>query len=398
MTALTHNHSPGHEEHAAPVGGQLWNRFTIALLLLIAVMIGVLGVRYAQGLGAVSNMNDGYPWGIWIAYDVVVGSALGAGGFSVAFLTYVLNRGEYHPIVRPALLAALFGYLQTGFSVFFDIGRYWEFWHLFVPKYAQINSALFEVAVCVAAYTLVLLIEFMPIVMERFGWQKPKKKLERVLFFFIALGVLLPMMHQSSLGTVLVVFGPQVHPLYQTTLLPALFLVSCIGMGLAAVVFEGTMSSLSLRRPLERTLLGKLMAVGVVLSALFLVARFADVIMRGALPYAFEASWPAAFFWIETALFGVPILLLATAKARRRAQRLFVGAVLLALGGIMYRISAYLVAYETGAGWSYFPSMGELGVTLGLIAFEVLAIIIAIRYLPILPKTYDTPRSSPDKA
>ncbi len=382
-------HSPAHHEGAEPLGGAVWNTFTVSLLLPIALMIGVLVVRFTSGLGAVTNMNDGYPWGIWIAFDVVVGSALGAGGFSVAFLTYILNRGEYHPIVRPALLAALFGYVQTSFAVFFDIGRYWEFWHLFVPKYAQVNSALFEVAVCVAAYTTVLLIEFMPIVMERFGWTELQKKLNRVLFFFIAVGVLLPTMHQSSLGTVLVVFGPQLHPLYQTNLLPALFLVSCIGMGLAAVVFEGTMSSLTLRRPLERLLLSKLMSVGIVLAALFLVARFVDAGLRGVLPLAFEASWPALFFWIETVLFGGPILLLFSAKARRRSQRIFVGALSLAFAGIIYRLSAYLIAYQTGAGWSYFPSLGELSVTLGLIAFEVLAIIIAIRYLPILPKAPD---------
>jgi len=379
-----------HPHEAAPIGGSLWNRLTYSLLVLVIIMLGVLFVRFTQGLGAVSNMSDGYPWGIWIAYDVVVGSALGAGGFSVAFLTYILNRGEYHPIVRPALLAALFGYVQTGLAVFMDIGRYFEFWHLFVPKYAQVNSALFEVAVCVAAYTTVLFIEFLPIVMERFGWEKPRKKLERVLFFFIALGVLLPTMHQSSLGTVLVVFGPQVHPLYQTNLLPALFLVSCIGMGLAAVVFEGTMSSLALRRPLERQLLGKLMGIGVGLSALFLIARFVDAGARGALPLAFEPSWPALFFWVETALFGVPIALLASKQARLRASRLFVGAVLLAVGGIVYRLSAYLIAYDTGAGWSYFPSMGELAVTIGLIAFEVLAITFAIRMLPILPKPHET--------
>ncbi len=375
-----------HPESPAPVGGRLWTRFSLSLLVLVGVMLVVLAVRFVYGLGAVSNMSDGYPWGIWIAYDVVVGSALGAGGFTVAFLAYILNRGEYHPVVRPALLAALFGYLQAGASVFFDIGRYWEFWHLFTPKYAQINSALFEVAVCILAYTLVLFIEFLPIVMERFGWEHPRRKLNRVLFLFVALGVLLPTMHQSSLGTLLVVIGPQIHPLYQTNLLPALFLVSCIGMGLAAVVFEGTMSSLALHRPLERELLGKLMTIGIILASVFVVARVVDVVARGVLPLAFEATWPALFFWIEFLLFAVPIALLFSARSRRRAQRLFVGAVLLALGGLIYRISAYLIAYDTGAGWTYFPSMGELAVTIGLVAFEVLAIGLAIRLLPILPQ------------
>ncbi len=375
---------------AAPIGGNIWNRFTVSLALLVGIMMVVLALRFVLGIGAVTNLNDGYPWGIWIAFDVVVGSALGAGGFSVAFLTYIVNRGEYHAIIRPALLTALFGYVQAGASVFFDIGRYWDFWHIFLPKYAQLNSVLFEVAVCIAAYIVVVLIELTPVVLERLGWERPRRKLERVLFVFVAIGVLLPTMHQSSLGSLLLVFGPQVHPIYLTPLLPVLFLVSCVGMGLAAVVVEGTVSALALKRPLERELLGKLMAIGRILAAAFVVVRFADLAGRGVLPQIFTAQAVAITFWIETFLFCLPVGLLWSKGARRDPQRLFVSALSMALGGIVYRLAAYLVAYDTGAGWSYFPSMGELAVSIGLVAAEILAFIIAIRLLPVLPARGET--------
>lgn len=369
----------------APVGGRIWNRFTIALAALIGLAIVVLGARFYYGLGAVTNLNDGYPWGLWIAFDVVVGSALGAGGFTVAFMTYILNRGEYHRIIRPALVAALFGYVQATLAVIIDVGRYWDVWHVIVPRYAQVNSVLFEVAVCIMSYTIVLFIEFTPVVLEKLGWTGAKRRLEKVLFFFIAIGVVLPTMHQSSLGTVLVVFGPQVDPIYQTNLLPILFLVSCIGMGLATVVVEGTVSALALARPFERELLGKLMRIGQILAATFLVARFVDLGIRGALPLLFTARAPAVMFWIETALFLTPVLLLGTAASRRDPQRLFVSALTMALGGIVYRLSAYLVAYDTGTGWTYFPSMGEIVVTIGLVAAEILAFIVVIKLLPVLP-------------
>jgi Ni/Fe-hydrogenase subunit HybB-like protein len=373
-----------HEEAAAPIGGRIWTPFTTTLAGLVIVMLAVLGVRFARGLGAVTNLNDGYPWGLWIAYDVVIGSALGASGFTVAFVTYILNRGAYHPMIRPALLTALFGYCQAGASVFFDIGRYWGAWHIFAPKYAQTDSVLFEVANCIMAYTLVLAIEILPMVFERFRWNRARQRLERVLFFFVAVGVLLPTMHQSSLGSLLVIFGPQVHPLYQTRLLPLLFLMSTIGMGLAAVVVEGTVSSVALRRPLERELLGKLMKVGQVVIALFLVLRFADLVSRGALS-TMSARPVTVMFWIETALFAAPVVLLM-GKAGERPARFFVAAMSMALAGILYRIDAYLVAYDTGAGWHYFPSMGEIAVSVGLVAFEILAFIIAIRILPVLPR------------
>jgi Ni/Fe-hydrogenase subunit HybB-like protein len=378
-------HAPTHEE-TAPIGGSFWNGFTGSLAVLVALMVAVIGYRFAYGIGSVTNLNDGYPWGLWIAYDVVAGTALGAGGFTVALVTYIINRGEFHPIVRPALVAAFFGYLQAAISVFVDIGRPWNGWHLFIPKYAQINSVLFEVAVCIAAYLCVIAIELSPAVLERLGWKDARKSMNRVLFFFVGLGVVLPMMHQSSLGSLLVVLGPQVNPLYQTQLLPLLFLTSCIGMGLAAVTFEGTVSSLAFRRPLERELLGKLMGIGAILAGVFLVLRFGDVLVRGELGLAFAPTAVAATFWVENALFLAAILLVATEASRRRPQRLFLAAGSMATAGIVYRLSAYLVAYETGAGWRYFPSVGELVVTAGLIAFEILGITWALRRLPILPK------------
>ena len=208
----------------APIGGRIWTPFTAALAVLVIIMAVMLGLRFVHGIGRVTNLSDGYPWGIWIAWDVVIGSALGASGFTVAFIAYILNRGAYHPIVRPALLTALFGYIMAGASVFFDIGRYWEFWHIFMPRYAQVNSVLFEVALCIAAYTMVLFIEFLPVLLEKFGMVGVRRKLDRLLFVIIAVGVVLPTMHQSSLGSMLLVFGPQIDPIYQTTLLPLLFL------------------------------------------------------------------------------------------------------------------------------------------------------------------------------
>lgn len=373
------------EQPAAPVGGKLVTPTTVFLALLVLAMVAVLGVRFVEGLGATTNLNNGYPWGLWIAYDVVSGSALAGGGFSTALLVYILNRGEYHPLIRPALVAALLGYLQAGFSVMFDLGRYWDFWHIFWPKYAQLNSVLFEVAICIMAYVVVMLIEFLPVVMERLRWEKARKKLNRTLFVFVAIGVLLPTMHQSSLGTLLVVFGTQIHPLYQSNLLPILFLTSTVGMGFAAVTLEGVISAMGLRRPFEKELLAKLMQIGRLLMAIFLVVRFADLAWRGALGLAFTPSAPMVTFWIENLLYSVPLWLLASAASRNKARLVFLSAMSMALAGVVYRLSAFLVAYNTGAGWHYFPSLGEITVTVGLIAFEVLGIILAIRLLPILP-------------
>ena len=84
MSATTHHPAP------APVGGKLVTPVTFFLAVMVVSALAVLGVRFVQGLGATTNLNNGYPWGLWIAWDVVTGSALAGGGFGTALLVYML--------------------------------------------------------------------------------------------------------------------------------------------------------------------------------------------------------------------------------------------------------------------------------------------------------------------
>ena len=370
----------------APLGGRLVTPVTVVLAGLTAIAGVILLIRFFFGIGAVTNVNDGFPWGIWIAYDVMVGSALACGGYAMALLVYIFNRGEYHPLVRPALLASLFGYTLAGASVIFDLGRWWNVWHIFWPGYAQINSVMFEVAVCITAYIVVMWIEFSPVFLEKLGMKDVKRKLNKLLFFFIALGVLLPSMHQSSLGSLLVVFGYQVHPLWQTMLLPLLFLMTAILLGFAVVIFEASLVSVGFKRPGETSILARLSRIMYWTLAAYMAVRVGDLVWRGALGAAFAPTLEALMFWVEMLAFAAPLVLLAGESSRARASRLFVSAVLLMLGGFMLRINGFLVGYETGSGYHYFPSVPELLVTIGLVAFEVLAYIVFVRTLPVLPK------------
>jgi Ni/Fe-hydrogenase subunit HybB-like protein len=369
----------------APLGGPLVTPTTVTLAVLVGIAFVILAVRFLFGLGSVTNINDGYPWGIWVVYDVVIGSAFACGGYTIALLVYIFNKGEYHPMVRPALLASLFGYTLAGAGVIFDLGRYWNFWHIFWPGYAQVNSVMFEVAVCISAYIVVMWIEFSPAFLEKFGRKDVKRKLSKVLFFIIALGVLLPSMHQSSLGSLLVVFGYQIHPLWQTILLPLLYLMTAVLIGFAIVIFEACLSSSGFKRPLELQLLGKLSYLMIWVLAAYLVIRLADLVVRGALGSMFEVSIEAFMFWIEMLLFIAPLVILAQPPARRNPSKLFIAAFCLMLAGFLLRINSFLVGYETGPGWHYFPAVPEIMVSIGMIALEILGYIVLVRYLPILP-------------
>jgi Ni/Fe-hydrogenase subunit HybB-like protein len=117
----------------------------------------------------------------------------------------------------------------------------------------------------------------------------------------------------------------------------------------------------------------------------YLVVRIGDLVLRGAMPGAFRLTLEAFWFWIEMICFAIPVWLLAVPAGRSNPGRLFAAAVLLMAGGFLLRINGFLVGYETGAGWHYFPSLPELIVTVGLIAFEILAYIVFVKTLPVLP-------------
>lgn len=378
--------SDAHHAAPAPLGGPLVTPTTITLALLAALAVVILGVRFVYGMGAVTNISDGQTWGIWVVYDVMIGSALACGGYVIAALVYIFNKGEYHPMVRPALLASLFGYTLAGISAAIDLGRYWNFWHVFWPGYAQLNSVMLEVALCVSTYILVMWIEFAPALLEKFGLHVAKKKLNKVLFFFIALGIVLPTMHQSSLGSMLIVLGYKVHPLWQTPIIPLLFLMTAVTTGFAVVIFECCLTSSGFNRMLELDLMSKLSRLMVWTVAAYVVIRFADLLLRGAVGGMFDSGLKSFMFWVEMTAFIVPLALLRNATMRNQPATLFVAAFSLMAGAFLLRINAYMVGYDSGAGWSYFPSVPEFMGSVGIIAIEILGYIVLVRYLPVLPE------------
>jgi Ni/Fe-hydrogenase subunit HybB-like protein len=377
--------NPAHSA-PAPLGGSFITPVTLTMVALIGVAGVILLLRLIFGLGAVTNINDGYSWGIWVVYDVMVGSAFACGGYAVALLVYIFNKGEYHPLVRPALLGSLFGYTLAGASVIIDLGRYWNTWHIFTPGWAQINSVMFEVAVCITIYIVVMWLEFTPVFLEKTNRLDLKKKLGKWMFLVIALGALLPSMHQSSLGSLLIVFGTQINPLWQTMLLPALFLMTAISVGYAIVIFESTISAIGFKRPFELGMLAKLSKVMWGLLVVYLVVRVGDLVVRGAIVEAFKPNIMALMFWVEMAFFIAPAVMLAKPANRRRPDKLFLSAVCMMAGTFMLRINGFLIGYETGNGWHYFPSVPEIMLTVGIIAIEILGYIVLVRLLPVLPK------------
>ena len=365
------------------VRGRILTRTFMVFTFFVALMVILLGIRFFKGLGAVTNLSDGYPWGIWIAYDVVVGSALGCGGYALAILIYILNKKEFSPLMRSALLTGALGYTMAGFSVIIDLGRYWNTYGFFVPSRWNPSSVLFEVAVCIMAYTLVIWVELTPAIADRTGWDR--KKVEKVVMIAAVLGLILPTLHQSSLGSIHLISLGKLHPLWHSGFLPLFFLSSVILMGYAVTSAESLISSLYFGRPFETPLLRKLTVYMVYLGFAWVIMRFLELLFWGKLPLVFKSGFYSLMFWIEIALFFVPSYMLWRLRNELTPRKIFIYSIIFLFAGALYRFNVYLIGWNPGENWVYFPSFMETLITVGIVSFEFLIYLVFVKTFPVLP-------------
>lgn len=355
------------------------------LVILLGLGLYATYVRFAQGLGAATNLSDQFPWGLWIGFDILCGVGLAAGGFTLCAIVYIFNLKNFKPIVRPAVLTAFLGYLLVIFALMFDLGRPFRIWHALVMW--NPNSVMFEVAWCVMLYTTVLALEFSPVLFEGLGWMKAVRVMRTITIPLVIIGVLLSTLHQSSLGSLYLIVPEKLHPLWYSSLLPAFFYISAIGVGCAMVIFESFMSSRAFKREIEMSLLSQLGRVIVVVLLIYTVMKVQDLWERHAFSAVFNLSLEAILYWVEMGV-GVllPMFLLAFRKVRLNQTGLFVSALLVVIGFVLNRMNVSITGMEGWAKVGYFPSWMEISVTLMIVALGFTAFALAARYLPVFPQ------------
>jgi Ni/Fe-hydrogenase subunit HybB-like protein len=355
-----------------------------AILSAIALFsLPVFIIRYLYGLGAVSNLSDGRPWGLWISFDLYSGVALAAGGFTLAGAVYIFNQKKYYPVVRPAILTAFLGYQLVILALLVDLGQPWYIWHAIINW--NIHSPLFEVAVCVMTYTTVLALEFSPAVFERLNWHIPLKVIRAIQIPLVITGVVLSTLHQSSLGTMLLMMPNSLSALWYTPILPLLFLFSAVAVGPAMAIFESTLSTKVFGHKLSLDILAGLGRVIPYILGLYLLLKIVDLMVAGELGLAFSWS-PYSLLWWAEIIIGVilPIILFSLPTVKQSRKLLFWTAILVIIGLIINRFNVSLLALEPRPGTSYFPHWMEFAISAGLIADALLIFMAANRVLPIM--------------
>ena len=357
----------------------LFTKWSVLQILLALGAFGVLIGKLVFGLGAVTNLSDNWPWGLWVAFDVGVYIATAAGGFTLAAVVYIFKIEKFRPLVKPAVLMAALCYTIAGIGILTDLGRsplivypIWMWQH---------NSIMFEVSWCVMLYLTVLYLEFSPNIFQRLKLQTLHKIQHFVLIPLVIGGIILSFLHQSSLGALFMI-TPDMHALWHSPLMGYLFLISAIAMGLSLVVFFAIITARAWKLTLRMDVLSSLGTGIAWVLAVYLGVRFIELLATGNIS-AFATDEFGLLFFAEVGLFmALPMVLLFT-KLRKKTGWLITASSLIIIGVILNRINVLVLSHAPARVGSYFPSISEFLFTFGLIAGAMFVFRLAAKYLPL---------------
>ncbi|MBP9212388.1 MAG: Ni/Fe-hydrogenase cytochrome b subunit [Bacteroidetes bacterium] len=384
-------------ERSLRVDEPLWTKpfYMLAALTVAALLLSLY--RTFAGLGAVTGLNDGYSWGLFKNFNVTTLTALGSAGYAVGVLVWILNRQKYHVIMRTAALISILSYTSGMIGIGVDVGRPWNIIWVLDPTTWNRYSILLEVLICMTGYLLLgLQTENLPAFVERFlegrypeTWKKKAETalnfIKRIYPFAIALAFILPSMHQSSLGSLMMLAGPRVHPLWQTSMLPVLYLLMAYILGFAAIVGILMLSCMIYNRPLDMKILSRLGQITGWTALIWLGLRIGDIFGRGMLPAVFAFDSYSLFFLLEMILINIPAFGLLRAKWRNDPGKLYMLMVVLSVGGLLYRYIPTTIAFIPGDRYFYFPTISEMIISGGFIAMAVLGFLYTVKNFNILP-------------
>lgn len=352
----------------------------IATTLILAGALAAVA-RFTLGLGATTNLSDEFPWGLWIGFDFL-GIGLAASGFTIVAAVHLFHAEEYEPIVRPAILTAFIGYLLVVLVLIIDLGRPDHFWHPLVMW--NPHSVMCEISWCLMLYTTVLSLEFAPILLEKFHIHSPIKWIHAVSLPFMIFGVLLSTLHQSSFGSLYLIVPNRLHALWYTPLLPVLFFISCIASGLSMIVLETLIFSRN-GRPFLPTRLRANLAKAIALAlAVYFVVRIQDLLSRGGFRDMTTLTYYSVAFWAELLIgFVIPFAMLLFEKVRISPTGLYSASLMVVLGFAFNRMNTAITGLEHYPSQTYFPSIIEIFIMLGITACGFCAFSFIAEHLPI---------------
>jgi len=380
-----HQHEPAQFKWVTP------GNIITAIILGVGFLITL--IRFTQGLGAVTNLDDNFPWGMWISFDLLCGVALAAGGYVTSSACYIFGMKRFHSAVRPAILTAFLGYFFVIVALLYDLGHPYRLPYPLIWSPGT-TSVLFEVGLCVALYVTVLFVEFSPAAMEWLNDQPiralnkylkkiPWKAIRKVVVYWTLpltiLGVCLSTMHQSSLGALFLIAPGKLHPLWYSPFIPVFFFVSSMVAGLSMVIAEGMLSHAGLHQKMDETHLreadGVVLAFGKAAAWILLgllTMRVMDVAMDN--EWAYLSTGYGTLFLVEM-LGGIalPALIFAYGTRVQSVKVMRIASLFAIFGIVLNRFNVCIVAFQwqLPSAERYFPTIWEIWISVFIVTLIV---------------------------
>ena len=370
--------------------GKTFTWFNIISVPVILLGLILIIIRFWKGIGAVTNLTQEVPWGLWIGFDVVTGVAFAGGAYVLTFMVYILNMQKYHSIVRVTVLNGFLAYVFYAGALLLDLGRPWHVVNPIIGNSFGTGSVLFLVAWHFLLYMLAQLIEFSPAVAEWLGALRARKILAGMTLGAVIFGITLSTLHQSGLGAMYLMAKGKIHPLWYNEFIPILFFVSSIFAGLSMVIFEGSITqrvfsfqiSDKHRREHHKILTG--------LSKICAGAMFAYFFLQ-ALVFIHGKRWQyldsPLGYWYLTEIIGfvaIPMFMFYYGYRKRNEILIKVSSILTIAGIIINRLNVTVIGFRWDAAQHYFPSWMEIVVTLAVIFTEIWIFRWIIYRMPVL--------------
>ncbi len=365
------------------------------MMMLVGVGAVASMLRFIFGLGATTNLNDTYPWGLWISFDVVTAVPLAAGAFTLGAIVHCFHIKKLEPLVRPAIVTGFLGYSLVTIGLVLDLGQPHKGWH--VLRYWNLHSPMFEVAMCVMAYSTVLFLEFLSPVAEKFGWHLPLRVLRWLEMPLVIAAAAISTLHQSTLGTFFLIAVDKLHNLWYNPLLPLLFWVSAISTGMCIIIIEATACHKWLKQANEGELLRTLAKILPWTLGAYIAIRAYSLLALSDGPF-FDTPVLTLLFVLELGLgFILPFFMFTQKSVREDDRRRVIAACLVVFGLVLNRFNVSMFGMMD-PNQIYYPSLIESLVTIGIIAGHILFFVLIAKYFPIFehhPETVDY--TIPDK-
>jgi len=274
-----------------------------------------------------------------------------------------------------------------------ELGRPWMVWMILV-SWAP-TAALYEVGWCAFLYLSVLAFEFAQVPLEELGWGRVLSITRMIYMPLMLLGVTLSHLHQSSLGTLMTLIPHKINVLWWSEQLPLLYLFSAMMAGPALAILEYLAAARWLGFEPRMEMLASLARIEAWLAGLFLAFQVGDLVSRGAVGAALSGTWFALSFWVEIGLgLLLPLVLLIVPEVRQSRGGLATASSLIIGGVLHHRLNVTVIGLRVRHWETYVPSLGEVGITLGITAGAMFVFGVLVRILPIHEELSRAPASA----